>query len=289
MREYANLGLRLMVICLVAALALAGINSVTAPIFKDQENAKVNAARLELIPDASDFIAAEDLSFAAEKYPEVTAAYTAVDDSGATIGYVLEMTVSGFGGPINMNVGIYADGTIAGLRIISHSETEGLGANAAKPEYYEQYTNIADVSMVNAMSGATITSNAVSRAVAKAQEFAAEAGPLLGDPNAELAPEEEVTSGAVDGGEYTAEAQGFGGAVTVTVGINADGTISSISAEGPSETVGIGSMALEDDYLNQFIGTTTPTEVDTCSGASFTSGAVIQAVNDCGEQFAAAN
>ena len=69
MRDYMNLGLRLFVICLVAALALAGVNSITKPIIDQQEKDKLNAARRELIAEAEDFTEV-DFEFAKAAYPD---------------------------------------------------------------------------------------------------------------------------------------------------------------------------------------------------------------------------
>ena len=288
MREYLNLGLKLMVICLVAALALAGVNALTAPVIAEQQKEIANAARKELIPDADDFIEAVDMSFAAEKYPTVTNAYTAVKGD-ETIGYVMEVNGKGFGGTLYMNVGVLTDGTIAGMRITSHSETEGLGSRATEPAFYEQFTNIPDTSSVQTMSGATITSKGVLAAVETAVEFAKECGPLLSDPNAELAPVDpyaNVLGGFVDAdGLYNVyvKGEGFGGDIVVRFAIDQSGTFQAMEMVQHSETPGLGATANDPAFADQFKGLTAPVELgknlDAISGATVTSTAIMNAAN----------
>lgn len=83
----------------------------------------------------------------------------------------------------------------------------------------------------------------------------------------------------------------FSGSLTLLVGIDAEGKIAGISATTSGETEGIGSKALEEDYLKaQYVGKTAPVElvknggdVEGITGASFTSGAVRDAVNSAVE------
>ena len=99
-------------------------------------------------------------------------------------GYVITTTTGeGYGGSIQISVGIAKDGTVKGIEMLSISETAGLGMNADTPEFKAQY---ADKSVeefvvtkagatadneIDAISGATITSNAVTNAVNSAMEY----------------------------------------------------------------------------------------------------------------------
>ena len=112
--------------------------------------------------------------------------YSGADSTVKTVyradsGYVVEVTPSGFGGEIDMVVGISADGTVTGVSIISMSETSGLGANATKEGFRAQYlgkTGALAVSKdggeIDALTGATITSRAVTRGVNSALTAASE-------------------------------------------------------------------------------------------------------------------
>ena len=95
------------------------------------------------------------------------------DSSGAVIGYAVDVTNSkGYGGDIEMAVGVLNDGTITGLSIIQNSETAGLGANCTKDSWREQFAGISypvtftktgetGENMVDAISSATYTTKAV--------------------------------------------------------------------------------------------------------------------------------
>lgn len=98
-------------------------------------------------------------------------------------GYVVEVTPSGFGGTIDMVVGVGADGTVTGISIVSMSETSGLGANASRESFRSQFVGLSGVLAVSkdggeidALTGATITSRAVTSGVNSALAAVAELG-----------------------------------------------------------------------------------------------------------------
>ncbi|MCD8000976.1 MAG: FMN-binding protein [Oscillospiraceae bacterium] len=74
---------------------------------------------------------------------------------------------------------------------------------------------------------------------------------------------------------FTSANKGYGGDVTVTVGLNPDGEIVGLNANVSTETSGIGSKAGQSAYTDLFIGLTgDSSSVDTISGASYSSRAV---------------
>ena len=77
----------------------------------------------------------------------------------------------------------------------------------------------------------------------------------------------------------TAERKGYGGMVTVTVGLDADGRIVGLSADVSTETSGVGSKAGREDYTGRFIGQTDSSSVDKISGATYSSTAVKNGVD----------
>lgn len=98
--------------------------------------------------------------------------------NGETIGYVVTTTTSeGYGGDIQISVGIRKDGTVNGVAILSIEETAGLGMKATESDFYNQYAgkNVEFFSVsktgatadneIDALSGATVTSNAMTNAV----------------------------------------------------------------------------------------------------------------------------
>lgn len=102
----------------------------------------------------------------------------AKDASGETIGYALNMTTSeGYGGDISFSMGVTLDGTLNGISILDINETAGLGMNATKDEFKGQFagkqvdafevtkSGAASDNEINAISGATITSKAITGGV----------------------------------------------------------------------------------------------------------------------------
>ena len=80
-------------------------------------------------------------------------------------------------------------------------------------------------------------------------------------------------------GTYTATARGFGGDVTVTVTVDAN-AITDVTAVGDAETAGIGSNAIE-QLPSKIVEANGTNGVEVVSGASMTSNAIFDAVNDC--------
>ena len=114
----------------------------------------------------------------------ILSAYKMTKD-GADAGYCVEVGPTGFGGAVDTMVGIDGDGKVTGISVISaSSETPGLGARSTEPEFQAQFadqvgTEVAvakDGGSIDALTGATITSRAVSEGVVAAAQFAAEQG-----------------------------------------------------------------------------------------------------------------
>ena len=153
------------------------------PIAKQEQLAK-EAACQEVFADAVSFgmigVEAADASawnsegFSQESIDEVM---EAKDASGELLGYVITVTTKeGYGGDIQFSIGVRLDGTLNGMSILSISETAGLGMQAEdvlKPQFagkqvdkFEYTKNgAASESQIDAISGATITTNAVTNGV----------------------------------------------------------------------------------------------------------------------------
>ena len=124
---------------------------------------------------------------ASEVYEDV--AYAGADTTIKNIwkagdaGYVVEVTPSGFGGNLDVMVGVDNDGVCTGVSIVSHAETSGLGANATKEAWRAQFIGKSgtlavtkDGGEIEALTGATITSRAVTSGVNSAIAAVAELG-----------------------------------------------------------------------------------------------------------------
>jgi electron transport complex protein RnfG len=135
----------------------------------------------------------------------------AFDANGNFQGAAVKTSEGGFGGKIDMMVGFLADGTIKGTSVLSHSETPGLGANMTG-KFKDQFVdkNPADFKLivskdggdVDAITAATITSRAFSKAVDKAyQAFMANKAQFMNNTSAEeIIPEAEEITETEEGG-----------------------------------------------------------------------------------------
>ena len=175
----------LFAITLIAGLLLGGVYAITKnPIARTQEDKK-NEAYQAVFTDAAEFTevvdAADaqqvlaDAGYTKDRIDEVKAA---TDADGKTLGYVMTITSSeAYGGELQLAMGIRMDGTVNGISFLSLSETIGLGMEAKKPEFQEQFagkqverfayskTGATADNEIDALSGATITTNAVTNAV----------------------------------------------------------------------------------------------------------------------------
>lgn len=163
--ELIKPSLVLLSICLVVTAALAFTFQLTAPVIEDITIANANEARSEVLPQSEG-----DFSPVEASLPEnVAEAYKASNGTGK----VFTVYDKGFGGQITVMVGIDNEGAITGVKVTKHSETPGLGTKAMTPEYLAQYIGQTAVTrkeepgetQIDAITGATITSNAVYRAV----------------------------------------------------------------------------------------------------------------------------
>ncbi|MCI5530872.1 MAG: RnfABCDGE type electron transport complex subunit G [Blautia sp.] len=175
------------VITLVSGLLLGVVNDITAgPIAKQQAAAK-EAAYKEVFADADTFetvSSGEDADLEAYldengfKGQDINEVMLAKDSSGAEIGYAFTVTTKeGYGGDIQFAMGIQDDGTLNGISILSIGETAGLGMRATTDEFKNQFkdrnvekftytkTGATQDDEIDALSGATITTNAMTNGV----------------------------------------------------------------------------------------------------------------------------
>ena len=172
----------LFAITLIAGLMLGVVNDITKePIAQQEQKAKNEACQNEFA--AADSFEAQELADSAQIEQVLTDAgisgadidelMAAKDASGALLGYVITVTDhEGYGGDIQFSMGITNEGTLNGISLLSISETAGLGMRAGEvlvPQFADKnvskftYTKTGATadSEIDAISGATITTNAV--------------------------------------------------------------------------------------------------------------------------------
>lgn len=196
----------LFVITLIAGVLLGAVYTITFhPIEKQKDKAKQEA--YAAVYDGAEFKQDKDVDAALEKFNKDLAAGKVRSASqgslsdvqiaevlkaqvdGQDAGYVVTCSGKGYGGAVTMALGIDGEGVIRGIQITDCSnETPGLGQNSTNKDWNGQFvgTNTsqdinvvkdgsgsADAGTINAISGATITSSAVTRAVDGVFQFIA--------------------------------------------------------------------------------------------------------------------
>jgi electron transport complex protein RnfG len=157
--------------CLLSGFILAGTYYFTNPIAVEKSAMLEKQAMQELTPDAVDFAAIDgrDAWFAAK------------NAAGATVAYVVPAQNKGYGGTIRMLVAVTPDGRVIDYAILTSNETPGLGDSAAKDFFRDRIRgktadalvvvkDPSDPAHVDALTGATITSRAVTEGIKAAVE-----------------------------------------------------------------------------------------------------------------------
>ena len=134
-----KLGVVLAIFATAACVMLAFVYTGTKTVIEQRQKADLEAALYEIFPDADSFepvkgIKSPDASVTIED------AYLA-NREGQPVGAALRLSRGAYGGPIKIMAGVSIDGTITGVKIMEHSETPGLGAQAASPSYFVDKEN----------------------------------------------------------------------------------------------------------------------------------------------------
>ena len=203
-----NMLVALLVIAAVSGGVLGLVYGMTKDAIAEVDQKKNEAAiqavlPLEGVTYKADTLVSEDGIFPCN---------LAFNENGEFQGAAVKTSEGGFGGKIDMMVGFLADGTIKGTSVLSHAETPGLGANMTG-KFKDQFVdkNPADFRLtvtkdggdVDAITAATITSRAFSKAVDKAYKaFEANKAQFMNNaPAEEIIPEVEETNETEEGGQ----------------------------------------------------------------------------------------
>lgn len=165
-------GLILLVVCMISAASLSYVIDKTKPAIRKTKESNAEKLQREVLPDAVSFV---DVSETIKD---------AFDASGKPAGRVVFAKTRGYGGDIEVIIGINRKGEVAGIKILKHNETPGLGTKALAESFLKQFygkkrENVklkkddAKNGKIDSITGATITSRAVTNAVRSALESAA--------------------------------------------------------------------------------------------------------------------
>ena len=301
-------------LCLVAivmSFLIVGVYMLTKDSIETQAIAAREAARRSVLPQAAAMTELPQEEGAAVDY-----CFEGFDAAGRSVGFVSQVTVTGFGGPIEVTVGMDAAGTITAVNVggSDFAETSGLGAKTRDPEFTGQFAGKSGMLIlkqnIDSVTGASVSSGAVVSGVNQAlvymsallpesQDTAVEEIPLTAEQIAALLPGAEnlrfMGGGQGIDGWWQADngrivqATGFGlGPIVVRVGMDNDGYCVGIliGDESFMESAGYGAKVQEPAFWQAFLGkkgaqTFGEGGIDAVSGASTSSKAALAAINAC--------
>lgn len=199
--------------------------------------------KAELFPNVTSF----------QKYAVEGEAYRAGNE-----GYIIVTTSAGFAGDVTTAIGLDNNGAITGVVFTETSETQDYGEQYTRNSWKTAQVGKTSADELDVISGATITGDALKQNFAQAFELL----PTLADASL----------------EYVGTAEGYNGTMTVAVGIDSTGAITSIRVvESGDDFV---SKVSDEAFTSQFIGKTSTDGISTISGATVSSTAFIEAVNN---------
>ncbi|MBQ7154278.1 MAG: RnfABCDGE type electron transport complex subunit G [Synergistaceae bacterium] len=176
-KKAVHLGGTLLAVTAVTGIILGVVEHYTSAAIKQVELAAKNEAFKNVMPIAQTFEAidkAED---------DFVIDIVQGKDGDNVVGWCMTVETKSYGGPLQFIAGITKDGAVKAINILSHSDTPGLGARATEPEFYGQFTDktalplkvvkngVSNPDEIAAISGATITSTAVTDGVNAAVEY----------------------------------------------------------------------------------------------------------------------
>lgn len=154
--------------CLISGIILASAYYITHPIAVEKEKDMTAKAMRALVPAATTFTSVSG----EENMTEASA-------DSKVIAYIVQVEPKGYAGAIVMQVAVTPDGKVMNYKIVRSNETPGLGSNAEKEPFMKQFPgktsdqlvvtkDASKTENIQAMTGATITSNAVTKGVKEA-------------------------------------------------------------------------------------------------------------------------
>lgn len=169
MQNLWKMSLILLVVCSIAAGSLAFVYKVTKSRIEKQKESEKMEALEEVMPDAT--------RFDTDTVPNRWVAYKGEQK----IGLAIETSVQGYSGPIRLIIGVDKNKKITKVRIIEQNETPGLGAKIKEKNFLNQFKGKCEFEIIlkkdnpqngkiDAISGATISSRAVTNAIREAMK-----------------------------------------------------------------------------------------------------------------------
>ncbi len=284
----------LTVICAVTAGLLGLTQSFTQPIIDENARKVAEQARIELLPEAESFTQIEvEMANVLELYA-----------SDNNVGHTISSQGQGYGGMVKMMIALDTDGNISNIKVLEMMETPGIGDKIYDPDFLNQFVGKNEeftTSNIDVISGTTISSNAVISAMNSAltaynatvkgeviveKTLEQKLGELYGEGSSEAVLSTDYSHAdakefyTTDTGIIIAvEQPGYeDGMVTTYVAFNEDKTVVGIHIDTSTQTPGIGTKVEDDSFTQNFVGITSVDGIDVIANVTFTSDAVIDAV-----------
>jgi len=265
-RDIVRLSLTLAVVAIVSAALLTGVHGITEPIIIERQEAEYRLALESFFPGFETF---------ESEYLDEGQFDLIFDADGELMGVMATTAAVGYDGDIVYNLAVNNEGEIIGMRIVSHSETPGIGDVITTDPFQEQFIGksfedpIAAGDDVEIITGATISTAAMINSIRQTVGFIA--GQYLGQEIIEI----DITK--VPDGTYQGSAPGLNGPILVEVEV-AGGEIVGIEVLEHQETPTyfieayplIPDRIIEEQHL----------DVDTQTGATISSNAIVDAVRN---------
>jgi electron transport complex protein RnfG len=149
----------LTIVVTVCVSLLTYVDSITRDKIQAQEDEAIKVMLTEMFPEMSRYDFKDDI-------------YTVYSDA-SKLGYAFLAIGKGYGGDINILVGLTDETTVKGIKIVSQEETPGLGTRITEPFFTDQFAglDISEVALsrdggkIDAITSSTISSSAVVEAV----------------------------------------------------------------------------------------------------------------------------
>ncbi|MDD4112916.1 MAG: FMN-binding protein [Herbinix sp.] len=195
--------LSLTIITIVCSFALAFVFEITKDPIKAREDEKKNAGYQVVYSDAVNLATDEelvalatgtDLSTLNADFSGVTIddVIQALDNNGNKIGYIVKSNVRGYASTVSVATGYSLDGVVQGIELLAINDTPGFGMELANPEFKDRFSDVqtdhfvltkgsaSNDNDIDVYSGATITTEAVVKAVNAGISFLTENAEGLG-------------------------------------------------------------------------------------------------------------
>ena len=168
--SFKNMTLCLFAVCIVSSALLAAVYAVTKEPIDAAARAKTTNAIAQVVPEFEGEPVSCTIEVGGKEY-----SYYVVSKDGVPVGYAINTSSVGYGGPVALMVGMTADRVVYNTTVLSQSETPGLGAKCTEPEFADQFRNFnpsekklsvkKDGGDIDAITASTITSRAYVSAV----------------------------------------------------------------------------------------------------------------------------